>query len=366
MTQKSYKPANKAVLNELVRSSGLPMRENSRSWIFTCPKCEKDKLFMFKETGRFVCWICKETEGFMGNPEYALREMLGMPLSVLRLKLYGFEEQQAQMFLDVRLKDFFGDEDEIDEDAGEMEILAYPPDFYPIDHKFSARGLTYLQGRGIGLELAMKYNLRYCPPDRRVIFPITSQGNLYGWQGRFIEPSEYLDPETGDVYRTPKIVTPKGVRKENTLMFMDNLHGHDHAVVCEGPVDGIKADLCGGNVVTMGKAVSRAQINLLLNCGLKRIYLGLDPDAGLEILRLTREFAELENRLLLPEPGCEDLGASSCEGVLASFLAAPRINNAQIFAFVERDWETLTKRMVRHERLRDARLVRTGQARTLV
>lgn len=363
---KNYKPANTAALYELVKSSGLPHGENSRSWIFTCPKCEKDKLFMFKETGRFVCWICKETEGFMGNPEYALRELLGQPLSVLRRKLYGFEEQQAQLFLDVRLKDFFGDDDDVDEDAGEMEIVAFPPDFYPIDHKFAIRGLTYLQGRGISLELAQKYGLRYCPPDRRVIIPITSSGNLYGWQGRFIEESEYMDPETGDVYRTPKIITPKGVKKENTLMFIDNLQGHEHAVVTEGPFDGMKADLCGGNVVTMGKAVSKAQIQLLLNCGLKRIYLGLDPDAGLEILRLTREFADLENYLLLPEPGKEDLGASSCEGVLASFQNAPRINNAQIFAFVERDWGVISKRILRHQRLLETRRSRTGQARRFV
>lgn len=365
--KKDYRPADKKALNELVRASGLPFRENSRSWIFTCPKCEKpDKLFMFKETGRFVCWVCKETEGFMGSPEYALREMLGIPLGVIRRKLYGFEEQQAQLYLTVHLRDFFGEDDEIDEDAGELEIVAFPPDFYPIDHKFAYRGLAYLQGRGIGLDLAQKYGLRYCPPERRVIFPITSEGNLYGWQARFIEPSEYMDPETGDIYKTPKIITPKGVKKENTLMFMDNLHGYEHAVVTEGPVDGIKADLCGGNVVTMGKAVSRAQINLLLNCGLKRIYLGLDPDAGLEILRLTREFSELENYLLLPEAGQEDLGASSCEGVLQSFLSAPRINNAQIFAFVERDWNLITQRVVRHERLLEARRMRTGQARTFV
>lgn len=354
--KKDFRPADKKALNELVRSSGLAFRENSRSWIFTCPRCEKaDKLFMFKETGRFVCWVCKETEGFMGSPEYALREMIGMPLALIKKKLYGFEETQAQLFLNVQLRDFFGEDDEIDEDAGELEILTYPPDYYSIDHKFAIRGLEYLQGRGISLELALRYKLRYCPPERRVIFPIESEGNLYGWQGRFIEASEYLDPETGDTFRTPKIVTPKGVRKEWTLMWMDNLQGYDHAVVTEGPVDGMKADLCGGNVATMGKAISQQQINILRNCGLKKIYLGMDPDAGLETLRLTREFHDLQCHLLLPPEGYEDLGASSCEGVLSSFKVAPRINNAQIFAYVERDWGTITKRILRHQRLLEER-----------
>jgi hypothetical protein len=35
----------------------------------------------------------------------------------------------------------------------------------------------------------------------------------------------------------------------------------------------------------------------------------------------------------------------------ASFNNAPRINNAQIFAFVERDWGVITKRVIRHQRL---------------
>lgn len=339
-----------------MRSSGLSYKENSKSWIFTCPKCEKpDKLYMFKEagpnTGRFVCWVCKETEGFMGRPEYALREMIGMPLSEIKKRLYGLEEIQSTMYLNVKLKDFYGDEDPIDEDAGELDILGWPADYYEIDHKFAVRGLTYLNERGVDMALAQAYDVRYSPQDRRVIFPIKSEGYLYGWQGRLIENNEYEDPKTGDIFKVPKIVTPKGVKKEHTLMFMDRLIGSPHACIEEGPFDAIKAHLCGGNVASMGKAVSRQQIAILRNSGIKKLYIGLDPDAGLETLRMTREFFDLECRLLFPELGKEDLGASSCEGVLRSFLSAPRINNAQIFAFIEREWEVLSKRLIRHQRI---------------
>lgn len=349
-------PANFTALNELIRSSGLSYKENSKSWIFTCPKCEKpDKLYMFKDTGdhtgRFVCWVCKETEGFMGRPEYALRELIGMPLSEIKKRLYGFEDVQGTMYLNVQLKDFYGDDDPIDEDAGELDVLGWPSDYYPIDHKFAGRGLAYLNERGVSVELAQAYDVRYSPPERRVIFPIKSDGYLFGWQARLIEAHEIEDPETGDVFKVPKITTPKGVKKDHTLMFLDRLTGSPHAVLTEGPFDGIKAHLCGGNVASMGKAVSRQQIAILRNSGIKRVYVGLDPDAGLETLRMTREFFDLECRLLLPEAPYEDLGASSCDSVFRAFLAAPRINNAQIFAFIEREWEVLSKRLVRHQRI---------------
>jgi hypothetical protein len=44
---------------------------------------------MFKSDGRFVCWVCAETSGFKGRPEFALQELLGMSLSSIKEKIYG-------------------------------------------------------------------------------------------------------------------------------------------------------------------------------------------------------------------------------------------------------------------------------------
>jgi hypothetical protein len=340
---------DRIALNELVRGSGLSFSENSKSWIFECPRCFKSKkLYIRKSDGRFVCWFCKEVDGFQGKPEFALKELLGLSVAILQKKLYGLESPQASLFLDIQLRDFFGEDDEVDGDADEIAEQVWPFDYYPIEHRHSARGLKYLEERGVSLAVAQFYGLRYSPPERRVIFPISSGGRLYGWQGRSIIPTSYED-EQGIVHETPKIVTTKGLKKENLLMFSDRLVGSPHAVLAEGPFDAIKAHLCGGNVATMGKAVSPAQVRLLRNSGIRRLYLGLDPDAAAEIMRLCREFSsddiELFDLRATAEAG--DLGAMSFEAVLGRFQEAPRFGLGRVIAHVEGDYDLLVRRIVR-------------------
>lgn len=341
----SYQGTNAKALRELIETGGIPFRETSVSYIFDCPRCGKpDKLYMYKETGRFCCWICKETEGFQGRPEYALADLLSQPLATLRKKLYGIEAPQGVMYLDISLRDWFGDGDEVDEDASELAEQAIPLDFYPIDHKFGRRGLEYLRSRGVDLETAKRYELRYCPPQQRLIFPIGSRGRVYGWQARKVTATEIVDEETGEVFKTPKITTTKGLHKEQTLMFQDRMLGQEHVVFCEGPMDAIKADLCGGNVATMGKAVSGAQIQLLRNSGVRKVYLALDPDAGQEIYRLSRELnGDLElYDMRAPEP-FKDLGEMSASEVLSLFKSAEPIQAGRLFTSFNFDRERIAR-----------------------
>lgn len=336
---------SKRVLHEIFLASGTSFRENSKSWIFACPRCGKqDKLYMLKETGRFVCWVCKEVEGYQGSPEYVLADLTGQSVTSLKQQLYGDASVGATLYLNAQIRDFWSEDEVPDEDADELVPQVWPLDYYPIDHKHSQRGRDYLAGRGIDVPFALKYGLRYCPPQRRVFFPIASQGVLYGWQGRTIGDTVYEDKATGELKEIPKVVTLKGVKKELTLMFLDRLNGSTHAVVTEGPVDGMKADLCGGNVVTMGKAVSRSQIGIIRNSGVRDVYLALDPDAAAEVLRLTREFSDLNVfSLRAPEPW-HDLGEMTTEAVHQTWQTAPAIHNGLIFGYVEGDFDKLQRR----------------------
>lgn len=353
--KKTYRPASPEVLTELVKGSGVPVRELSQSYVFTCPRCLKaDKLYMYKKDGRFVCWVCKETDGFQGRPEYALTEILGVPIGQLRKKLYGDETPQAVEFLDVRLRDFWADDEEIDEDAYELQRVLYPPDFWPITHPFAKKGREYLEGRGLSAEIATEYGIRYCPPMTRVIFPVGCSGEVYGWQARLIGQNEFEDPETGNITVTPKITTTKGLKKEQTFMFMDRLIGSEHAVICEGPMDAIKCHLLGGNVATMGKAVSKAQLEILRNLGIRKIYLGLDPDAATEIIRLCRELADLDVFLLEPPKPYKDLGEMPMEAVKELFAAAQPLVASRVFVFAIDDHERLDRLRIKRER-RNAR-----------
>lgn len=329
-------PANPEAVRAYVEGSGLSYRSNSVSWIFTCPRCAKaEKLYIRKRDGRFVCWYCK-SDGFEGRPEFALTQLLGIPLGELRAKIYGISVPVGEMYLNYTLKDWWGEgeESEVDDDFEAMVPQPWPYDYYPLDHKFAKKGRDYLEGRGLPLDVAMAYGIRYAPVQTRVAFPIEVCGTLYGWQGRIVG-SDRFETEDGETVTVPKITTTKGVQRERLLMFSDRLNGSEHAVLCEGPIDALKAHLCGGNVATMGKSVSREQVELLRNCGIRRLYLALDPDATQELTKLAYElYGDMEVYDMRAPDGSKDLGAMSLEAVHQVFLNAERIRPGKLFVHV--------------------------------
>jgi hypothetical protein len=89
--------------------------------------------------------------------------------------------------------------------------------------------------------------------------------------------------------------------------------------------------LCGGNVATLGKWVSDRQIDLIVNKGIRRIYLGLDPDAIEDVARLIRQRGLEETYLIeVPKP-YKDLGEMPMEAVLDCFHAAQRVYSTMVF-----------------------------------
>lgn len=329
-------------LKDLVQGSGLSYRQNSRSYIFDCPKCgKKNKLFVMKTTGQFICWYCAEIDNFRGKPEYAFTELLQLPVHVVREKLYGYNPSTVLDPLDVALDPgyFFGDLDEIDIDAVEViPTQAFPWHFYPIAHPMARKGRLYLEGRGIPVEVATRYDVRYSPIEGRVIFPVKQEGRLVGWQARLVGPSEIWSEEDQDFIKKPKVLTwPTALPRERLLMFAERLKGCKYAVITEGPISGIKLDLCGANVATMGKAVSPGQIAILRNLGITRVYLALDPDAARETSRLVRELSDMEvfhmDSRLAPTPG-EDPGELAFEDGLELFRNARREGPGSLFIFL--------------------------------
>ncbi len=336
-----------AALEKLVTSSGLSFRQNGVSWIFECPRCnKKDKLYLRKRDGQFVCWYCQSLNGFRGKPEFALKELLSVPLSNVREKLYGvsFESVTGAELDTIELVDFFGEEDEIPGDISPVAAVAFPFDFLDIDDPKAIKGLLYLTlKRGISLEVAKEIGIKYHPEDHRVIFPIVVGGRLVGWQARTIDQEKGVTEE-GVEWKIDKILTsPRSLERDRVCMFADSLDSSDHVIVCEGPVDAIKCHMVGGAVATMGKTVSPGQIDLirlkmrrLTEKGFRpRLYLGLDPDAAGELNRLCRILAEdFQVYQLLPMPGYKDLGEMSFDQVRRQVLSAQRINTGNLFPSV--------------------------------
>ncbi len=342
-----HEPADAQKLAEFISNAGLKPRENKLSYIFDCPRCGKsERLWMFKDSGRFICWVCADS-GFKGRPEFALTALTGRSVASIRKDLYGFNLPGADVFFELSLVDHWSDDAdqvEVPNPAGLIRVL-WSPDYYEIDHKFSQKGVDYLATRGISLELAKSYGLRYCPKDSRVAFPVGYQGALYGWQARYTGNTEIIIPETGRTIKIPKILSTDGLsgQRDKIVQFADQMFGSTQAIICEGPIDCIKAELCNpapgipaGNICTMGKIVSDGQIALIKYSGVQRVYLALDPDAATEATKLVKAFSpDLDVYLMEVPKQFKDFGEMTPEQVRRVYLKARKISAGHQFVYLK-------------------------------
>jgi DNA primase len=322
----------KAILDE----HGVSYKPNSRSYILTCPRCHKrDKLYIRKNDGRFVCWVCRESSGFAGKVEWCLTELVNLDITALRKELYG-PEHRSSVFLDIQLRDFFSEEDEtpifVPSDLSEMEP---DPGFRELLDPVSSPGVQYLESRGLPLDLCLEYHIQYWPAQNAVVFPAVTRGKLVGWQTRVAGSTVRIDPETGFEYKVPKAMTAIGLKKDRMFMFGDRITGK-HAVLCEGPIDALKAHQCGGNVAALGKAVSGYQLDLLKHSGIEKLYLALDPDAFIESGKILKEMAQYVDVYdMRPPKGYGDIGEMPLDEVEALMHNAPRLDATHLFLYLK-------------------------------
>lgn len=320
----------------MLQEAGCSFKTNSRSFILSCPRCQKkDKLYIRRSDGRFCCWVCKETDGFEGKPEFALFELTSLSVAEIKSRLYEQSEGGPDTSFIVFNPADFLDEDEELYSEWVLANTYFTPDILPITNQHCRAGLDYLNKRGITLETAVKYGIHYSPQKRRVIFPAQYKGLLYGWQGRTIaDRLEFWDEEENRLVTIPKSLTSSGFKKEKSLMFRDNLINSQHCVLCEGPVDAIKADLIGGNVCTMGKAVSFDQMNIVKSHRIKKLYLALDPDAASETRRIAEFFKDIPVYDMRPH-GNKDLGEMTPEQVKELFMNAELLSANKIIVYIK-------------------------------
>lgn len=309
----------------LLAGAGMsPTGRTKKSIVYDCPVCDRrKKLYVRRYDGQFICWGCRDSHGTSGDPEYLLALVTHCSLPAARAQVWGEEAPPLAAHLDI------GDLLELDEpDEEEWEILptcSWTYHHHPIDAPIAAAGAAYLVGRGIPVVVAKEYGVRYSPIERRVAFPVIVDGKLIGWQGRFIGDHRWKD-EQGVEREGLKILSTASIPRSRVVMFQDRLRGRDSAILVEGPVDGIKCHLCpAAAAVTMGKTINRGQLEVLRRAGIRRLWVGLDPDAADETHRIIRDFAfDMEVRDMLPAPGREDLGAGTMEENLEQFHTAPR------------------------------------------
>lgn len=296
--------------------------------MFDCPLCGgKEKLYIRKSDGRFRCFRCYTDNGFGGEIQYALLELTDLSLDTIKRGLYGSTQEQAS-YLDLKMRDFLEDneEDEVKED---LHTLTWPYHCIPIVHPGAKKGQDYLQGRGISTEIANDYQIRYSPQNRAVVFPVYVGEDLLGWQYRTID--KVID-------NSPKTWSSPDLPRDKAFMFSSRLNNSDHAVLCEGPVDAIKAHLVGGNIAAMGKSISATHIAILLRSGIKKIYVGLDPDAFSELNPLMRKLDNIELRyvsILQTGDDKADLGSLSMEKARDAILSSETMSPNKLYIWLK-------------------------------
>ena len=319
-------------LKDFITESGLSFKQTSVSWVFNCPKCDKkNKLYLRKRDGAFTCFYCAGSTPYKGRAERVLADLTGQSIRLVREKIYGVNHHHEALLPEFDLSSFLdGTEKEIEKD---LPVVHMPFDFYDLDYKNSKDGVAYLASRGIPIEVAKEYGVRFCPRMRRIIFPVQAGPFTLGWQDRTIDPSSG-HTEDGIAWSVNKSVTSKGLDRNQVVMFQDRLLNSEHAIICEGPIDAIKAHGCGGNIATMGKAVSVEQIKLIRSFGVKKIYLALDPDAAAEMNRLKKVFWDIPVYDMRPPKGKKDIGEMSFEEVRQLFETAPLVKPGDHFFYV--------------------------------
>lgn len=314
---------------ELIQEAGVGFVEKKNTIRTTCPMCHgDDKFSILKHNGACVC--------YRGSCEFGKRwfeDWLSMTMNLTikdARKLISNEEINPDK-LDIGSLDFTPREADPLDDLTEIKY----PEFHmvPITSEMAKPGVAYLESRGITLEMMQKYDMTYSPFERRVYFPVKMRGVFYGYQGRAIDKVE----------ESMRLRSNDAFRRDNMVMFSDNLEDSDFAIIAEGPVDALKFEKVGSNVCTMGKVVSDQQLERIYSYGVSKLFLALDDDAAFEMNEIVQKTTLEVFRLNIPE-SCRarcaaagkkaDFGECTYDEAEQAFLNAVPLQPGTIMMFV--------------------------------
>jgi DNA primase len=205
-----------------------------------------------------------------------------------------------------------GDFTELTFTEEKVELSEAKPVYLPDGFKLITQGTStlansfrkYVIKRGFQPEALARHGVGYCTKGEYfgyLIIPFYTEGNLRYWNARLVIGSgpRYNNP--------PKDIT--GLGKEFLIYNSDALGLYNQVFICEGAINALTM---GENAIaTMGKAVSRYQINSLIKSQSKRFILLLDPDAKDKAIDLALKLVNFKSVkvVYLPEgKDCNDIG----------------------------------------------------------
>lgn len=246
-----------------------------------CPRCgqEKYKLYVNTSSFRFICFICNFGKG-ISDVCLLMSEVSGRNINDIRLELIS-------MVVPTPPPSQF--EGKLAETLNKVLVVNTTTEILPVTlpgNMFDS-GLTsntvlnYAKVRGITDTFIEKYKLRVSNklrnyPGPFLMFPIFYKDVPVAWQGRKI------------VDVSPKYVSSDTIA--DWLWPVDQLV--DGVVLVEGVFDALGLLSIGVPALsTFGKKISKKQINLLYNSGIRNIVLGWDVDALQDIEKAAKQLS---------------------------------------------------------------------------
>ena len=224
-------------------------------------------------------------------PYCGRREKLGINLSMYRTNCFrcGEHPSPAQLVMDIEsletwselikfLNDGEFNELEFKEERAELStrhVVYLPEGFRNIIHGEStlAKAIRgYMVQRGFHIKSLSRLGVGYCNQGK--LFGYLIIPFYYGSELRYYNARNVLG--SGPRYQNPDKGTT-GYGKEFIIFNSDSLSMYRSVYVCEGAINALT--MGDRAIATMGKSVSRYQINELIKAPCERYIILLDPDA---------------------------------------------------------------------------------------
>lgn len=224
-------------------------------------------------------------------PYCGREEKMGVNLSSYRCNCFrcGAIPNPAQLVMDVEhletyaeLTNYLNNEDftEYTFKEEKVELASPKPVYLPDGFRLITQGNSqvaksirnYLIRRGFDINVLEKLGVGYCDSGATfgyTILPFYSEGKLRYYNARLVigNGPRYMNPD--------KDIT--GLGKEFIIYNEDALDMYNTVYLCEGVFNALTMGERG--IATMGKSVSRYQINRIIKAPVKRVIILLDPDA---------------------------------------------------------------------------------------
>lgn len=254
-------------------------------------------------------------------PYCGREQKMGVNLTTYRTNCFrcGEHPSPAQMVMDIETLDTYaelitflkhGEFSELSFTETKVELAEPKPVYLPDGFRLINQGdghiakiiRNYLKHRGFNIDELSKQGIGYCTKGDYfgyVILPFYSNGKLTYFNARLVigNGPRYNNP--------PKSVT--GLGKEFLIFNEDALGFYNQVYICEGVFNALTVGERA--IATMGKAVSRVQINKFIKSPVKRFILLLDPDAKKQAIDLALKLVNFKSVKVVYLPENEDVNS---------------------------------------------------------